>query len=92
MVFEKLREKKGRAFEVERSAKFGGNVAYNSYPELENDFAAGKLHPMDLKATSANYIDQLIEPVRVHFEKNAKAKKLLEEINSYSEMPPKTFI
>ncbi len=91
IVFEKLGEGENRgkaqggsAFEVERPQKFGGNVSYNSYRELEADFVAGKLHPMDLKASAAKYIDGFIAPVRAHFEKNAKAKKLLEEINSFS--------
>ncbi len=93
IVFEKLGEGKGgsgvaarssggQAFEVERPAKFGGNVAFNSYAELEADFVAGKLHPMDLKAAAARYIDSFIEPVRAHFEKNAKAGKLLRELNN----------
>lgn len=83
IVFEKLREKKGSAFEVERPQKFGGNVAYNSYDELEKDFVEGKLHPMDLKNSTAKYIDSFIQPVRSHFEKNAKARKLLQEINEF---------
>ncbi len=84
IVFEKLAEKKGKAFEIERPAKFGGNASYNSYAELESDFVAGKLHPMDLKASTGKYIDSFIAPVRKHFEANSKAKKLLEEINSFS--------
>ena len=38
---------------------------------------------MDLKAVLIKYLDQLIEPVRRHFEENAEAKKLLEQVKTY---------
>ncbi|MFB5597687.1 MAG: tyrosine--tRNA ligase, partial [Nitrosopumilaceae archaeon] len=34
---------------VNRSEKFGGNVSFSNYSQLESDFAAKKLHPTDLK-------------------------------------------
>ncbi len=76
IVFEKVKE-----FKIERPQKFGGNISYFSYKELEEDFAKGKLHPMDLKTSVATQITNLLEPVRKHFEKNNKAKKLLEKIS-----------
>ena len=76
IVFEKFPKMK-----IERPAKFGGNVEYNSYLDLEKDFVAGKLHPMDLKNATAENIIQLLEPVRKHFSKG-KAKKLLEEVQA----------
>ena len=38
---------------------------------------------MDLKSSVAVYVDKMIEPVRKHFEKNTKAKALLEQIKSF---------
>src|SRR5713226_9282202 len=49
---------------VERSAKFGGNVTYTSYQDLEKDFAQKKLHPSDLKTTIARYVIDIIKPIR----------------------------
>lgn len=49
---------------VERPEKFGGNVTYASYSELESAFATGKLHPSDLKQTVANYMVKIIGPIR----------------------------
>ena len=49
---------------IERPEKFGGNVTYASYQELENDFLQKKLHPSDLKNTVANYICDIIRPIR----------------------------
>lgn len=68
---------KKRVLNVERPAKFGGNVTFTSYAELEAAYAGGKLHAMDLKSGMANAIDALVAPVRAHFEKPA-FKKLLD--------------
>jgi len=76
IVFEKFPKMK-----IERPAKFGGNVEYNSYDDLEKDFVAGKLHPMDLKNATAENINELLEPVRKHFSKGT-AKKLLEKVQA----------
>ncbi|MBT4870105.1 MAG: tyrosine--tRNA ligase [Candidatus Diapherotrites archaeon] len=78
MVFERFDSVK-----IERPDKFGGDVLYKTYAEMESDFTTGKLHPMDLKTATASYIDKLIEPTRKHFEKNTKAKDLLEQVQSF---------
>ena len=49
---------------VERPAKFGGNVTYTNYQDLERDFAQKKLHPSDLKATVSKYVTDIIRPIR----------------------------
>ncbi len=38
---------------------------------------------MDIKAVLTKYLDQLIEPVRRHFEEDETAKKLLEQVRSF---------
>jgi len=50
--------------EVKRSAKFGGNVSFNNYNDLEKDFESEKLHSADLKNTIALYLEELISPIR----------------------------
>jgi tyrosyl-tRNA synthetase len=69
---------------IERPEKWGGNLEFSSYDELENAFVEKKLHPMDLKSGVAKYINELIAPIRKHFENDAKAKDLLEKVRSYS--------
>ncbi|RDJ31959.1 MAG: tyrosine--tRNA ligase [Crenarchaeota archaeon] len=49
---------------VERPEKFGGNVTYSSYSQLEEDFAKKQLHPTDLKQTVSKYLIKIIEPIR----------------------------
>lgn len=49
---------------IERPEKFGGNVSYTDYNQLETDFAEKKLHPGDLKQTVGNYLVKIVSPIR----------------------------
>jgi len=49
---------------IERPTKFGGNITYNSYEQLENDFVGGRLHPADLKTATQESLEKIIEPIR----------------------------
>jgi len=68
---------------VERPEKFGGNLEFSSYEDLEKKFSQKKLHPMDLKQATAEHLNKLIDPVRRKLEKNKTAQKLAEEIKSF---------
>jgi len=70
-------------FVVERPEKWGGTLQFKTYTELEQCFAQKLLHPQDLKVTVVKLLDQLLQPVRKHFEEDAEAKKLLETVKSY---------
>ncbi len=78
IIFEKFDN-----IEIKRPDKFGGNLTIKSYNELEELYSNNKIHPLDLKKTVAFYINELIDPVRKHFEKNKAAKKLKEQVESY---------
>ena len=54
-------------FVVRRPEKFGGNLSYKSYKELEKDFVKGSLHPLDLKNAVAEEVNLLLEPIRKKF-------------------------
>ena len=56
-------------FTVERPAKFGGNVTFKSYEDVEEIYKAGKLHPMDLKNAVAISLEKIIKPIRAYFKK-----------------------
>jgi len=49
---------------IERPEKYGGDVTYGSYEELERDYAAGEIHPLDLKENAARYMAEILAPVR----------------------------
>ena len=69
--------------DIERPEKYGGNLSFKSYQELEKAFADGSLKSIDLKFGVARAINELLEPTRKHFSKNKKAKKLLEQVQSF---------
>lgn len=75
MVLEKFGEMK-----VERPEKFGGDLVFRKYGELEAAYSKGELHPLDLKKATSFYINEMLKPVRAHFEKNKKAAELAREI------------
>jgi len=56
---------------------------YNSYEELETDFKEGKLHPGDLKTALAFELNQLISPVRLHFQNDPYARQLFALIKKW---------
>ncbi len=66
--------------EVKRDRKYGGNVKFSSYQELEKAYVSGKLHPLDLKKAVASGVEELIAPIRRHFEREGKARKLYLEV------------
>ncbi len=70
-------------FVVKRPEKFGGDISFNSYAELEQCYAEKKLFPLDLKNAVIDYLNELLEPVRKHFAENAEAKALLEKVTTY---------
>jgi Tyrosyl-tRNA synthetase len=83
IVFESLDRLGVDKVVISRPEKFGGDVILNSFQDLSQKFANKEIHPADLKASLASYLDQLIEPVRKHFEENKEAKELLEKVRSF---------
>jgi tyrosyl-tRNA synthetase len=58
------------ALTVKRPEKFGGDKTYTDLAQVQADFAAGALHPMDLKGGVADAVVALLEPVRDYFAKH----------------------
>ena len=69
----------GSSFTVIRDPKWGGDLTYSSYEDLEKDYSDKKLHPMDLKTAVAEWLIVKLEPARKYFE-DPKRKDALEEI------------
>jgi len=63
---------------IERPAKFGGPLEFNSYSELESIYATGKLHPMDLKNGVGAAMVEVLEPVRSYFDQHPQNLKALQ--------------
>ncbi|MBS3122753.1 tyrosine--tRNA ligase [Candidatus Woesearchaeota archaeon] len=71
-------------FVIERPAKWGGNLEFCNYEELEQKFVNGELHPADLKQAVASHLNQLLEPVRNKLNQSKKATKLAEQIKEFN--------
>lgn len=54
----------GGGLDVERPGRFGGDVSYGSYGQLEEDFAQKRLHPGDLKGAVGRRLAEIVAPVR----------------------------
>ncbi|RZN33661.1 MAG: tyrosine--tRNA ligase [Methanophagales archaeon ANME-1-THS] len=53
---------------IERSDKHGGDVSYEGYNELERDYVAGELHPLDVKTNAVRYLNAVLEPIRTRMQ------------------------
>ena len=70
-----IKKDKNEEFVVKRDKKFGGNLEYGNYEDVEKDFISRKLHPLDLKNAVAEEINNLLKPIqkkKTELEKLAK--------------------
>lgn len=77
IVFQRSKELK-----IEREKKFGGDIIFKDYSELEKAFAQS-LHPLDLKKAAAESLIKILEPVRKHMSKRRmrNIKQILKELS-----------
>ena len=47
---------------IERPEKFGGDLKFKSYEDLESSYLSGNLHPLDLKNGTAAALFQVVKP------------------------------
>ncbi|MEK0323558.1 MAG: tyrosine--tRNA ligase [Nitrosopumilus sp.] len=66
---------------VERPEKFGGNISYTDYNQLETDFAEKKLHPGDLKQTVGSYLEKIISPIREKLNLSEELHEIIQKNN-----------
>jgi tyrosyl-tRNA synthetase len=83
IIFESFDRLGINEFLIERPGKWGGSLNIKTYGELEKIFAEKQVHPQDLKNSVIKYLDQLLQPVRKHFEEDQVAKDLLKKVQSY---------
>ncbi len=68
--------------EIKRDKKFGGNLNFKEYNELEKAYEKG-LHPLDLKNSVAEALIKVLEPVRKHMSQKRilDLKKMIKEMD-----------
>ncbi|KAG0204097.1 hypothetical protein BGX28_003858 [Mortierella sp. GBA30] len=79
---------KSPSFSILRPEKFGGDVTYTNYEDLENDFRDKKVHPGDLKKAVTESINDLLAPIRKWFD-NDELRKLTAEAYPSPKPEPK---
>ncbi len=67
------------SLEIKRDEKFGGNFTATDYQEIQDRFASGDLHPLDLKSAVSEFLIKILEPARELFG-TPSAQQLIEEI------------
>jgi tyrosyl-tRNA synthetase len=70
-----IKEDANEEFVIERPEKWGGNMVFKTYEDLEKAFVNKDLHPMDLKSAFVDEINKLLAPIREGMKgKEAKIK------------------
>lgn len=67
----------GNNIKVKRDQKFGGDIEFSSYDELERAYTSEKLHPADLKECIAKNLIDKFKRVRTYFESH---RDILEDL------------
>jgi len=57
---------------IDRPAKYGGPVEFQSFEELASAYAGGRLHAQDLKNGAADSLNEILAPIRAYFEAHPK--------------------
>ena len=70
-----LKGDRGEDFVIERPEKYGGNLTFKTYDELEDAFVKEELHPLDLKMGVASELNKLL----VKFRESQEVKKAHQE-------------
>ncbi len=71
-------------FKIERPSKFGGDIEFSNYNQLETLYIKKEVHPKDLKDAISRYLNEMIEPVRKAFDTNSKMKDLRDQVLSFT--------
>lgn len=77
VLFERL-----EVIRIERPEKFGGNLEFHSYDELERTYLSGKLHPMDLKNGTAAALAEVLAPTREYFQNKPENLERIRQVLS----------
>jgi tyrosyl-tRNA synthetase len=72
-----LKSDKKETLIIERPEKFGGNLQFSNYQDLEKQFLENKIHPLDIKNSLAKEINLILRKIQT-----PKLKKLHKEAYS----------
>ncbi|MDP8023641.1 MAG: tyrosine--tRNA ligase [Nitrososphaeria archaeon] len=67
-------------FLLKREPKYGGDYLFKDFNELSEAYKNSKIHPFDLKTSTADYIYEIIKPVRETLVNDEDYVKIMESI------------
>ena len=67
----------GKALHIERPEKWGGNLDFETFEELQTAYLAGNVHPMDLKTAIATTLSDWFAPMQQWAQKHQDAIELI---------------
>jgi hypothetical protein len=62
-------------FSISRAEKFGGDIHFKSYEDIEAAYAIEELHPGDLKVGVTDALVAMLKPIQEMFEKDEEWKE-----------------
>lgn len=74
-----IKSDRNEKFTIKRNEKYGGNISYSNYEDLEKDFKNKKIHPLDLKNSLAEEISKLLREIQKNKELYPLAKEAYPE-------------
>jgi tyrosyl-tRNA synthetase len=54
---------------IKREKKYGGDLKFKNYEDLEKKFKSKEIHPKDLKNSVSDYLIEVLVPIRKYFKK-----------------------
>jgi tyrosyl-tRNA synthetase len=67
----------GKKVELKRKPEWGGDKTYETFAQLQEDYFAGNLHPMDLKTAVAQCLADWFAPIKVFVDQNNEGLEIL---------------
>ncbi len=67
---------------IERDQKYGGDLEFSSYEQLEESYTNGSIHPQDLKSNIARILAEMLNGVREYFEKHPEPLEQMRRIEA----------
>jgi tyrosyl-tRNA synthetase len=67
---------------LSRDQKYGGDMKFSTYRELEEAYKTGLIHPQDLKSTMARILADMLRGVREYFDKHPEPLEQMQELET----------
>jgi tyrosyl-tRNA synthetase len=65
---------------LHRDEKYGGDIKFSVYKDLEEAYKTGKIHPQDLKSNMAGILTDILKGVRDYFDKHPEPLEQMQKL------------